>query len=248
MDIEGTAARTMRLLLLALLLPLAAWAETIVLFGQSNAGSPGQMADMPSALAAPFERTRIFSTHHPYWMIMRPGNNTQSLSLHGGLRNTFGLEVGIATQLASLHPSNNFDIIKVSFGGTCIDQWNSGLLERAIGVIDAAESQPDAFVWVQGECDRSAPSGYASKEEELVDTLRSHYGGAPFFSVLLNRSLDGAIPINDQKALVAVPNVSQISTQWSGFRFKDGVHYDSQTTFYLGRRIANKLTQAGVVK
>lgn len=247
------------ILLLALSFPVNSGTLAVLLIGQSNSDSQASLAEGFERYDAVIPDVSIYTNHQPYWMKLRPGQNTQRLTHDGNYRGTFGIETSMAERLHR-RSGDKIKVIKVPFGATTLKQidgfdWSASSegegFDRAVDVVKSSGLQPDVVVWVHGEADviNGYISEYGQNERDFVAALRFELDQSdlPFISVFLNEEV--AVSPADNKALnnQKGANRSQVAyyhtVSAARVTFKDRVHYDTASTIMMGRRAAERVCQ-----
>lgn len=166
-----------------------------------------------------------------------------------------GLEFGV--QMAKANPKVKIGLIPVAVGGSPIESWLPGALDRATGTHpydDAVERIKLAMqsgvvkgiIWHQGESNSGRPEqvkAYLEQLKELITRFRKLVGNdnLPFVAGEMGRYASFG-NINDEinKLPAAVPYTAVATTENLIHR-GDNLHFDSSSADELGKRYAAKM-------
>jgi hypothetical protein len=209
-----------------------------VLAGQSNMQGRGATKDLPDALKTQPSNVRYY-TH---------GRESTIGKYH-----YFGPEVNFAHLIAKTFPNDNVIIIKTAASGSSITQWLPGeplydaLLRQVKFVVDPAEADIQAVVWMQGETDakdEKLANAYKQNLKALIDGLRKdlHAGHAMFLVGRItqpnaNFAMEKTVRNAQNEVDKDNPNTIIIPTDGLG-KLYDNVHFNSEGLIELGRRFA----------
>ncbi len=215
---------------------------SIMIGGQSNAVGHGPYSGAWASDARVFYMVDSTPTFF--------GPNPADLAIGG--TNTNGSELGMGPAVADAHPGQTICICKSATDSSTIAQLTTGApwarTQKGIDQIRQLSTQHH-YVWIQGEADCAAPSGYLSKLQSMAAALRVEFAAIAdanvrFYIVRLNVDSPGLDPTGltsiraDQASFVAAdPNAVLISVDDMGPP-NLGFHYDSLQEIEIGRRIA----------
>jgi hypothetical protein len=235
--------RILYLLFLGLLFSSSVSAElprdrVFVLAGQSNMQGRGATEDLPEHLKTQPENVRFY-TH---------GRESTIGKYH-----YFGPEVNFAHLISNTFPNDNVIIIKSAASGSSITQWlpgtelYAGLIRQVKFVVDPAEADIQAIVWMQGETDakdETLAKAYKDNLKAVIDGLRKdlHANNTMFLVGRItqpdhNFSMEKTVRNAQNEVDKDNPNTIIVPTDGIG-KLYDNVHFNSEGLVELGRRFA----------
>lgn len=168
-----------------------------------------------------------------------------------------GLSFGL--EMAKINPSVRIGLIPCAVGGTAIESWEPGAMDRVTKKYpydDAIERLRLAMksgvikgiIWHQGEAN-STPErsiGYLEKLETLINRLRENAGNKdlPFVAGELGRYRDTYQLVNDQlRLLPGKVKLTALASSEGLVHKGDNTHFDAASATELGKRFATQMIQ-----
>lgn len=232
--------------------PDAAQAATltaaVVIGGQSNAVGHGPYSGVFPEYSAVTYSVNGISTHF--------GPNPIDLGAALGGMNTNGAELGVGPALLAKGYAK-VAICKAAHDSYRIDQLTTGVswtgTLACLDVVAHVGAPRLEYLWVQGEADVAAPTGYGAKLSGMFAALRAAADPVPvrFYVVLLNPSnvILGAVGCDSiraqQRAAVdADPDAALIDADDLKTYLGSALdHYDSVQEIALGERMSGEVEQ-----
>lgn len=166
-----------------------------------------------------------------------------------------GLAFGL--EMAKAAPSVRIGLIPCAVGGTAIESWQPGAMDRvtkrypyddAVARLHAAMKSGvvKGIIWHQGEANSTAERapGYLEKLQTLIGRLRQEAGNnnLPFVVGELGHYRDNYQLVNDQlKQLPGKVKNTAVATSEGLVHKGDKTHFDAASATELGKRLAAQM-------
>lgn len=227
--------------------------DLYILAGQSNMAGRGKVTDSLKAL----RDDRVWMlTKDLTWVVAEHPIHFDKPAVAGvGPGLSFGIE------MANASPGAKIGLIPCAVGGTSIDKWQPGALDKVTSTApydDAVARIKEAMkrgkikgmIWLQGESDSSPEksSEYLGKLKVLVERIRklTHDKNLPVVAGELGRFRAKYQLINTElhRGEKEIKNFAVAGSE--GLTHKgDTTHFDSRSAVEFGKRFAGKMIELG---